>query len=169
MTTGPDEPVLDEDTEGNKTQSLINPDLPKRIRSLLAEQPFCVLCTQGENQPYGSLIAYAFTEDMKHFYFTTAKPTRKFKLLKTCSHISLVVDSRCKFQEDLTRVEAVTITGRATQVKKGNKLHQGMRLLRDRHPYLIRFMEAESTALFRIDVVRYIHVTRFQEVSQWIP
>ena len=31
----------------------------QRIRSLLEEQPFAVLCTQGGGQPYGSVIAFA--------------------------------------------------------------------------------------------------------------
>jgi hypothetical protein len=31
------------------------------------------------------------------------------------------------------------------------------------------FVRAPSSALFRIDIVRFIHVARFQEVRQWTP
>jgi hypothetical protein len=41
--------------------------------------------------------------------------------------------------------------------------------LTQRHPQLRSFVRAPSSALFRIDVVRYLHVSRFQEVHQWIP
>ena len=42
-------------------------------------------------------------------------------------------------------------------------------MLTARHPYLKSFVESPSTALFRVDAVRFLHVTRFQEVRQWIP
>ena len=38
-----------------------------------------------------------------------------------------------------------------------------------RHPYLQSFVKAATCALFRIDVVRFLHVSRFQEVRQWVP
>jgi hypothetical protein len=31
------------------------------------------------------------------------------------------------------------------------------------------FVCAPSTALIRIDILRYFHVTRLQEVYQWVP
>jgi len=30
-------------------------------------------------------------------------------------------------------------------------------------------VKAATCALFRVDVVRFLHVARFQEVNQWIP
>jgi hypothetical protein len=42
-------------------------------------------------------------------------------------------------------------------------------LLIARHPYLKSFVNAASCALFRVDAVRFLHVARFQEVSQWLP
>jgi hypothetical protein len=43
------------------------------------------------------------------------------------------------------------------------------KLLTEKHPGLASFVTAPSTALFRVDVVRYLHVWRFQEVRQWVP
>jgi hypothetical protein len=42
-------------------------------------------------------------------------------------------------------------------------------LLLTRHPYLRGFVEAPSTAIFRVQALRFLHVTRFQEVRQWVP
>jgi len=164
-----DEPIFEAEFNPDKIRSDANPDLAAQIRQLISGQSFGILCTQGQRQPYGSLIAYAFTEDLKHFFFKTQIATRKFKLLSECQRVALVVDSRCQHREDLTSVAAATITGKAIHIETGEEYQKGVNLLRNRHPYIAHFLEAESTALFRIDVVRYFHVGRFQEVSQWIP
>ena len=164
-----DEPLFDAEFDQRDIKSYQDPDIADQIRRLVSQQPFCILCTQGQNQPYGSLIAYAFTDDLRHFFFITQTATRKFRLLNECQRVALVIDSRCLHQDDMTQVDAVTITGKAIHIPSGSDYDKGVRMLKNRHPYLATFMEAASTALFRIDVVRYFHVTRFQEVSQWIP
>ncbi|MDZ7333266.1 MAG: pyridoxamine 5'-phosphate oxidase family protein [candidate division KSB1 bacterium] len=163
------EPNFKIEIEPNKLPASQDSDLRERIRRLVSQQLFCVLCTQGESQPYGSLIAYAFSDDLKQFFFTTPVATRKYKLLSQCRQVALVIDSRSQHQDDMTQVEAVTITGKATEIRSGRDYEQGIARLKSRHPYLAGFLDSASTALFRIDVVRYFHVTRFQEVSQWIP
>ena len=164
-----DEPIFDAEFDQKEINTSQNPDLADQIRQLVDQQSFCILCTQGESQPYGSLIAFAFTDDLKHFFFTTPKASRKFKLLSECQRVALVIDSRCQHLDDMTQVDAVTITGKAVQIQAGADYEKGIDMLKHRHPYLANFLESASTALFRIDVVRYFHVTRFQEVSQWIP
>ncbi|MBN2089571.1 pyridoxamine 5'-phosphate oxidase family protein [candidate division KSB1 bacterium] len=164
-----DEPLLEPEFGSHKFPTSRDLDLRDRIRCLVSQQSFCILCTQGQNQPYGSLIAYAFTHDLKQFFFTTPVATRKYKLLTECPQVALVIDSRCQHPDDMTQVDAVTITGKATQIQSGADYDQGIPLLKNRHPYLAGFLDSESTALFCIDGVHYFHVTRFQEVSQWTP
>ena len=38
-----------------------------------------------------------------------------------------------------------------------------------RHPQLRAFVAADSSALFQIEIIRFFHVVRFQEVQQWVP
>jgi hypothetical protein len=66
-------------------------------------------------------------------------------------------------------VEAVTATGRAHLVERGPEFEGWADLLVSRHAYLRSFVRAATCALFRVDVVRFLHVSRFQEVRQWIP
>jgi len=139
------------------------------IRDLLDSQPFAVLCTQGEGQPYGSVVAFAFSQNLDSFVFATPVATRKYRLLSDCDRVALVVDNRGQFPEDMMKVEAVTVTGQAEQVAPGPEFNVWAGLLAGRHPYLRSFVKAPSTALFRVDVVRVLHVTRFQEVRQWLP
>jgi hypothetical protein len=86
-----------------------------------------------------------------------------------CPQVALVIDSRSASPGALMEVEAITATGRATQLQPGPDYDRWADLLTARHPQLRPFVAAPSSALFRIDMVRYLYVTRFQEVHQWIP
>ena len=143
--------------------------LDRIIRRLVDGQPYGVLCTQGQGQPYGSLVAYAMTPDLEAAVFATQMATRKYRLLSECAHVALVVDNRSALPGQFMEVEAVTATGLAREVAAGPEFDQWSRLLTDRHPYLNTFVRSASCGLFRIDIVRYFHVTRFQEVRQWVP
>ena len=143
--------------------------LQEQIRALLDGQPFAVLCTQGGGQPYGSLVAYAASDDLRAVTFATPLATRKYRLLSECQQVALVIDSRSQTSNNLMQVEAVTATGRATQLQTGPEYERWATLLTARHPQLRRFVAAPSSALFRIDMIRYLYVTRFQEVHQWTP
>jgi uncharacterized protein YhbP (UPF0306 family) len=143
--------------------------LRDQIRALLDGQPFAVLCTQGGGQPYGSLVAYAASDDLLAVTFATPVATRKYRLLCECQQVALVVDSRSQHPAALMQVEAITATGRAAQLQPGPEFDRWAALLIARHPQLKSFVAAPSSALFRIDIVRYLYVTRFQEVHQWIP
>jgi nitroimidazol reductase NimA-like FMN-containing flavoprotein (pyridoxamine 5'-phosphate oxidase superfamily) len=164
-----DEPVLGPEFEAPFLVPADEPAVLESIQALVHHEPFAVLCTQGGGQPYGSLVGFAFSEDLKSFVFATPVATRKYRLLTECHHVALVVDSRARFPDDLMKVSAVTVTGRASQVQPGADFERWAGLLAARHPYLKAFVHAPSTALFRVNVVRYLHVTRFQEVRQWIP
>jgi uncharacterized protein YhbP (UPF0306 family) len=143
--------------------------LDSRIRRLVRSQPYAVLCTQGEGQPYGSLVAYTVTEDLTHAVFATPKATRKFRLISQCDHVALVIDNRSQFPVQLMEIEGVTATGRAALIAEDDAFARCSQLLIDRHPYLTRFVQSASCGLFEIEIFRYFHVSRFQEVRQWIP
>jgi hypothetical protein len=164
-----DEPLLEEEVPKQAELPAQHRQLAVRIGQLMQEQPYAILCTQGEGQPYGSLVAYAATEDLRSAVFATPMTTRKFRLLSECKRVAMVVDSRSRSSEDMMDIEAVTATGRAAQVPTGPTFDEWCRLLTDRHPQLEAFVKAPTTALFRVDVIRYFHVSHFQEVRQWIP
>lgn len=144
-------------------------NVDKAIKRLLDGQLYGVLCTQGQGQPYGALVAYAMTPDLDSAVFATQRGTRKYRLLSACDQVALVIDNRSAFPGQLMDVEAVTATGRAHKMATGPEFERWSRLLTDRHPHLDTFVRSVSCSLFRIDMVRYFHVTRFQEVRQWVP
>jgi nitroimidazol reductase NimA-like FMN-containing flavoprotein (pyridoxamine 5'-phosphate oxidase superfamily) len=164
-----DEPVLGSEFDAPWARDSSDRAAVELIRGLVMEEPFAVLCTQGEGQPYGSVVAFAFDRALRSFVFATPKATRKYRLLSQCDHVALVVDNRGKYPGELMKVGAVTITGRAQELDPGAELEEWAGLLLARHPYLKAFVESPSTAFFQVDAVRFLHVTRFQEVRQWIP
>ena len=146
-----------------------DPELPERIRRLVNGEPYGVLCTQGEGEPYGSLVAFAFSDDLDAFVFATPKETRKYGFLKKNDGVALVIDTRGRYPDDMTRVEALTVTGRADEIKDETARQVWSLLLGERHPHLKQFITAETSALFKVSVTKYYHVSRFQELRQWHP
>jgi nitroimidazol reductase NimA-like FMN-containing flavoprotein (pyridoxamine 5'-phosphate oxidase superfamily) len=143
--------------------------LPERIRDLVEHESYAVLATQGDTQPYGSVIALVVSADLTQAAFCTSRATRKYGLLEQCDRVALVIDDRSKHGDDIQRVSAVTATGRAAELAPGpNRDHWQAKLLA-RHPYIEEFLVSPSCAIFLVDIVRYLHVARFQEVSPWVP
>jgi nitroimidazol reductase NimA-like FMN-containing flavoprotein (pyridoxamine 5'-phosphate oxidase superfamily) len=161
-----DEPML---TDGEGSAGRAEGPVEDRVRALLDRERFAVLCTQGQEQPYGSVVAVAPDDSLGHVVFATGRATRKYRLLESCDRVALVLDDRDRHRDELMSVEAVTATGRAREITDPGECLAWAELLLARHPALRDFVDAPSTALFRVDVVRYLHVRRFQEVRQWVP
>lgn len=161
-----DEPVLDAD--GSAPDVADRPGIQAQIRELVRQQQFAVLCTQGNRQPYGSVVAYAMNDALDAAVFATGRATRKYTLLTDCERVALVVDSRSAHPGELMSVEAITATGRAEELPDDQRAPWAG-LLAARHPQLKPFIDSPSTAIFRITITRYLYVTRFQEVHQWVP
>ena len=164
-----DEPVFDGDSQGEKSAGPDDPALSQKIRDLVDGQLYGVLCTHGEGQSYGSLVAFAFTPDLRLAAFATPVATRKYKLLTECRNVALVIDNRPQYIDDMMKIAALTVTGEAEEVSDGDLRGQYAQLLIGRHPNLASFVNSPSCAVFKIDVIRYFHVSRFQEVGQWVP
>jgi hypothetical protein len=164
-----DEPVLGQPMENRSHHDENAQPVVERIRALVTTQPYGVLCTHGDDQAYGSLVAFAFTSDLRHAVFATPVATRKYRLLSEHQRVALVVDNRPEHLGAMMQVEAITATGRARELQPGAQHEQLSRLLVERHPQLRTFVNADSCALFQIAITRYFHVSRFQEVRQWVP
>ncbi len=164
-----DEPALTEAFAASAGEKPRGPALRDRIHTLMSEQPYAVLCTQGGGQPYGSVIAFAANQELNTVVFVTPIATRKYRLLSECDRVALVVDNRAGSPGDLSRIDAVTATGKALALSQSSVAEEWQELLIRKHPHMRDFICAPSTAVVRIDILRYLHVVRLQEVHQWIP
>jgi len=160
----PDEPLFPERSCTLQEDCL---EVEGEIRRLLDSEPFAVLATQGDGQPYASLISFAITPDLKHLVFSTSRETRKYQLLSNSPPVALLVDDRSQRAPAINQISAVTITGKSRLMDY--PATKWAALLLDKHPYLKSFLEAPSTVLVVVDIYRYFLVQRFQEVSEWNP
>jgi hypothetical protein len=164
-----DEPLFEYESAGELKRKPVSPELRSRMRELFGEETFAVLCSQGQGQPYGSVVGFAAGEDLRFAVFATPVTTRKYRLITECDRVALVVDNRGRYPDDMMRVEAVTATGRVREVTEPGELEEYRALLIARHPYFKAFLASPTAAVFRIDFTRFLHVTRFQDVHQWVP
>jgi uncharacterized protein YhbP (UPF0306 family) len=167
--SAPDEPLFENKSAPDDPAVDTSPALESRIRKLVDSQSYGILCVEHGGQPYGALVAFVFSRELRHAVFATPIETRKHRSLTANNRAALVVDSRSSHPDELMGVEAVTATGRAHRIEGDEELSRWTELLIGRHAYLRDFVKAPTCALYRLDVVRFLHVTRFQEVSQWLP
>ncbi|MFP4307837.1 MAG: pyridoxamine 5'-phosphate oxidase family protein [Desulfococcaceae bacterium] len=135
------------------------------LRALFAGQRLAVLATDDGDSPYTSLVAFFAADDLGRLLFATARSTRKYTNIAGNSNVSLLVDNRANAPADFRDAIAVTALGRAAEVSERER----ERLLPGylaKHPHLAEFVGAPSCALMRVSVLRYLIVSRFQDVTE---
>lgn len=138
--------------------------LRQLLRDIFALQKLCVLATQGSGQPYGSLVAFAETGDLKHILFATRRDTRKYSNVAADRRVALLIDSRSNEPANFRNAVAVTALGSAAEVK-GNRRNRLVKVFLDKHPYLEAFVNSPETALCRVAVEEYV-VARLKGVDK---
>ena len=136
------------------------------IKKLLEKQTLAVLATQGDGQPYTSLMAYAFTEDLRFLVFATAMSTRKHRNITGDSRVALLVDDRSNNGEDFQNAAALTIVGEACEIGLDERDYYCDLYLK-RHSSLETFLASPSTVFFKIEVYNYLLVSRFEDVVEY--
>jgi hypothetical protein len=144
-------------------------DVPERLRALNASQLHAVLCTVSGDAPYTSLVAYALTPDLRGLLFATPRATTKYRNILSNKNVSVLIDTRSNTGKDYMGAEAVTITGTAKPLRKGNHRDELARILIKKHPKLSKFIRANETALVLVEIAECMHVTEFQSVTRWRP
>jgi nitroimidazol reductase NimA-like FMN-containing flavoprotein (pyridoxamine 5'-phosphate oxidase superfamily) len=138
-------------------------ELEARVTDLLRTQGLAVLSTQGEGQPYSSLVAFAATPGLRELLFATTRATRKYHNLAAEPRVSLLVDNRSNREADFHEAMAATAVGRAAEVAEADPAALRSIYL-CKHPHLEDFLAAPTCALIRVQVEAYYVVQRFQDV-----
>jgi nitroimidazol reductase NimA-like FMN-containing flavoprotein (pyridoxamine 5'-phosphate oxidase superfamily) len=139
-------------------------DLRQTLKDVLATQRFCVLATQGQGQPYGSLVAFAETDDLKQLVFATSRDTRKFSNLKSDARVALVIDSRSNSKSDLKNAVAVTAVGLAHEAT-GDERERLAGVYLAKHPGLAEFIGSPGIAVCAVEVEDYV-IAKFTGVTK---
>jgi putative heme iron utilization protein len=137
--------------------------LVQEIVTLCEEQHLAVLCTQYNGQPFGNLVVFAMSDDLRYLCFATSRATRKYRNLAADPRLALLIDSRQHYPQDLQAASALTITGRMVEAEEAVRSMLRSRYL-VRHPHLRDFLDTPEVALLMVAVAQYDLVTEFQRV-----
>lgn len=135
------------------------------ISRVLESQRLAVLATECVGQPYTSLMAFAYTDDLATIIVATGRATRKHMNLMSEARVSLLIDTRSNSESDFDTAAAITVVGTASEVGTEER-GEFEKLYIFRHPSLEKFVRSLSTALFIIRVDSYLLVSGFQNVRK---
>jgi heme iron utilization protein len=141
------------------------PQLKEFLKDLFSSQRLAVLATQSKKQPYGNLVAFMATNDLKHLLFATTRVTRKYDNISSNPRIAMVVDNRSNREADFHQAAAVTATGEVKEIE-GPERKRFQKLYLTKHPYLKEFVSSPTCALLKVEVETYYVVNRFQNVVE---
>ena len=139
--------------------------LKKFLKDLFSSQRLAVLATQGKGQPYGNLVAFVATNDLKHLLFATTRATRKYANISKNPRVAMVVDNRSNQEADFHQAAAVTATGVVKEIV-GLEKERLQKLYLTKHPYLKEFLSSPTCALLKMSVETYYLVRQFQNVME---
>lgn len=135
------------------------------LRELLGGQKLAVLSTHNGGQPYASLVAFAFSDDLGTLYFVTPRTTRKFSNLQRDRRMALLITSSTNRETDFHEAMAVTVVGSAAEIQGPDK-EAALDHYIARHPYLEDFARSPTCAFVRVSAHTYILVKNFQHVME---
>jgi nitroimidazol reductase NimA-like FMN-containing flavoprotein (pyridoxamine 5'-phosphate oxidase superfamily) len=139
--------------------------LKKFLKDLFSSQKLAVLATQARGEPYGNLIAFVATNDLKHLLFATTRATRKYANILGNPRVAIVIDNRSNQEADFHQAAAVTATGVVKEVE-GWEREPLLKLYLSKHPYLKDFVSSLTCALLKMNVETYYVVRQFQNVME---
>jgi len=137
------------------------------VRQLLTSQQVAVLATHNQGQPYGTLVGFSVSPNLKSIFFATARTTRKFANIVADDRVAMTFDDRTRAAADFYEAVGVTACGRAAEVSKSSRSEDLKRFLA-RHPHLEEFVMSPNCAFLRVRVEKYVVVRRFQEVVELV-
>lgn len=137
----------------------------KTLISLLSRQNLGVLATVGEEYPYTSLVGFAAAPDFKSLLFATMRGTRKYTYLEKHPKVTILIHSAANTPNDFKDAASVTVLG-TTRDTQGADKKKMEKIFLKKFPFLASFLSDPSCALVRVDIEKFIVVTRFQEVRE---
>ena len=157
------------DVDRNSPEGEQAKKLQEEIQKLCDSQPFAVLATQGKDLTNASLISFAMSDDLNYMVFATPVNTAKYDFIVAQENVSVLVDDRSLQQERINEISALTIIGKGKILLDENEILKWAELLIQKHPNLKTFVEAKTTSIVLVKVVRHLYVNKFQQMREWDP
>ncbi len=138
------------------------------VNALLSEQVQAVLATSAETGPMMHLMAYAYSDDLRHIYLASKASTRKVENLLRHAQCSLLWDNRSGHIQDhidgytcLAECQAKLVDGADSHVIK----HQ----LLKRNATLTDLLTMNDCCIFSLTVRQYNLTLGYKQTFSWCP
>ncbi|MDP3462078.1 MAG: pyridoxamine 5'-phosphate oxidase family protein [Bacteroidales bacterium] len=136
------------------------------IQNVLQTSKLAVLATEGEGQPYASLIVITPVSDFKQMIFATYRNTRKFENLLNNGRVAVLIQGEESDMSFKQSDYALTAFGHAQQVCKAD-YEEALQKHLKRHPDQANYMLNADLALMLITIEKFQVVRGFDDVSWW--
>ncbi|MDD4970659.1 MAG: pyridoxamine 5'-phosphate oxidase family protein [Paludibacter sp.] len=140
--------------------------LKEYVREVIRANRFAVLATEGDGQPYASLIAITPVDEYLILIFATYRNTRKYNNLVKNGKVAILFENRSIKSKSEKEVSVLTAFGQAEEVLIGNAKQDLLAHLQ-KHPELSTFLLSTDCAVFRVKVEAYQVVHGIEDVKWW--
>jgi nitroimidazol reductase NimA-like FMN-containing flavoprotein (pyridoxamine 5'-phosphate oxidase superfamily) len=153
---------------GNPAAFTGGTQLAAALSDLFAGQRYAVLATQREGEPYGNLVAFGVSPDLKTLLFATKRATRKYENMIADSRIAILIDNRENEIADIGKAWAVTALGKVEEAVEAER-EQWVKVYLGKLPELEPFVGDQDNALMKVHVEKYIAVSGFDNIFELTP
>ncbi len=126
--------------------------IKEKARLLLEGQIFAVLCTQGQDGPYASLMAYVYEKENDKVFMVTKTTSEKVRNIQNCPRVALLVDDRIRSGSGKA-VSALTVEGTVVSWLPDSVYFA---LLETRFPALKTLLDDPETVVLCIELDRFL-------------
>ena len=131
----------------------------EKANAVLKNQSLGVLGTSYDDMPHTTLVAFTANVKRKEAFFVTSISSRKAQNIEKNPYVSLFIDNRKNKVIDFMETLGITIKGKVARESDTSTFVS-------KHPHLLDFVHAPSTALYRISITSVEVVTNFQKVYE---
>lgn len=144
-------------------------DSRRQLGRFLSDQPFGVLCTQANGQPYGTLVAFVASDQNRQLIFATLQNTRKYSELAANPQVAMVIDNRSNAPSDIAEAMVVTAVGQVDTGHPFDHDHPIRRAYLQKHPHMAEFANHPDCRFVAITVADYVVVNGLHDVVRFKP
>lgn len=134
------------------------------IKSVIHNETFAILSSEGKSQPHASLIAVTVYDELKSLLFATYKDTRKYENICHNPKVAVLFDNRSCEIKSSKEIVVITAFGLAKEVAPEN-LSDTTELHLKKHPDLKEFLASTNCALIEVQIEAYQIVKSIESVE----
>jgi heme iron utilization protein len=125
-----------------------------------------VLATEGDGQPYASLVAVTPMDDFLHLIFATYRNTSKYRNLLKNGKVAILFENRSTISVSQPDIFVLTAFGYAKEVDIV-EFDAIQRAHLSRHPELESFLLSADCAIVQVKVNAYQMVRTIDDINWW--